>query len=174
MDTSLEELEAIGKQAFEHAFQAGQFFFPKVLYKQVGGDMILAQYEGDFDQFRNLCILAASGGPLEFIEHTGDIYYLDAVADPETYKRIEAGETSASEQFEAENPAASEALAILVIDAQGTFVSRVVPYKRKGKTLVWHKPLPFPDSLQPQGRYAEVMAAAIKASYAAKDENTGG
>jgi hypothetical protein len=174
MDTSIEELEAIGKQAFEHCFQAGLFFFPKVLYRTVGGELVLAQYETEFEQFRFLCMLVAEAGPLEFIAHTADTYYFNAEADPEMTKRIQAGETSASEQFEQENPNSSEALVIIIMDAECHTQQRVLPYVRQGKTLHWSEPRVLPEGLQAAGRYAEVMADAIKASYDAQGENAGG
>jgi hypothetical protein len=174
METSIESLEQIGKQSFEHCFQNGLFFFPKVLSCPINGQMILSQYEGDFNQFVNLCVIAARSGPLEFIAHTGDTYYFNAEADPLMVQRMVDGETSASEQFEEGNPNSSEALIILVIDAQGHFEQRVLPYRRDGKKLRWSEAVVVPEGLQPTGRYAEVMAATIKASYASLDENTGG
>lgn len=174
METSLESLEQIGKQSFEYCFEKGLFFFPKVLSCPVGGQMLLAQYETEFDQFVALCAIAASTGPLEFIAHTADSYYFNAEADPETAQRMVDGETSASEQFEEGNPLSSEALIILIIDAKGHFEQRVLPYQRRGKTLRWSDAVVVPEGLQPTGRYAEVMAATIKTSYASLDENTGG
>lgn len=164
MDISLDQLEAIGKQSFEYCFQEGAFFFPKVIYRHVGGEIILAQYESEFEQFVNLCLLAAHGGRLEFIAHTGDTYYFNAQADPETTKRILDGETSASEQFEEGNPNASEALIIITLDTEGHFDQRVLPYHRQGKTLRWSDAVVLPEGMQAQGRYAEVMLAAIHTS----------
>lgn len=174
MDTPIAELEAIGKQTFEQAFQMGQFFFPKVVWKHLDRRQFnIAMYETEFEAFVRVCEMTATR-PLEFLAHTTDSYYFNAKADPETTKRIQAGETSAREQFEEENPNASEALIIMVIDALGRFEHRTLPYKRQGKTLRWSDPVVLPEGIQPSGRYADVMAATIKASYDVVDENAGG
>jgi hypothetical protein len=174
MDIPIEELEAIGKQSFEDSFQAGGFFFPKVVWSYRGGGIEIGMYETEYENFVGLCEYIASHGPLDFLAHTADSYYFNAEADPETAKRIIAEETSASEQFEEGNPNASEALIVIVIDSEGRFDQRVLPYVRHGKTLEWSGPVTVPDSAQATGRYAETLAATIKASYDAKDENAGG
>jgi hypothetical protein len=174
MDITLDSLEEIGKTSFTAAFNAGDFYFPKVVWGVKDGEIKIGMYETDFDLFCVMCSEAANDGPLEFIAHTVDTYYFDAKADPETAKRIQEGETSATEQFENENPNASEALAIVIVDAEDNRDSRMLLYKRHGRTLRWGQVINRPPGVEIKGRYPEVMAAAIKASYDAKDENAGG
>jgi len=174
MDISMDSLEEIGKTSFAATLQEGQFYFPKVLYGVLDGQIKLVMYESDFDLFVKACQMAALEGPLEFIAHTTDSYWFDAKADPETANRIMAGETSATALFESEHPHAHEALTMVMVDKDGNKYARTIPYKRQGqRALRWLDPIKG-EGTETAGRYIDVLAAAIKASYDVVDENTGG
>jgi hypothetical protein len=169
----MDSLEEIGKTSFTAAFQEGQFYFPKVLYGVVGGPIKIVMYESDFDLFVEVCRDAAKAGALEFIAHTTDSYWFNAQADPETLKRIMAGETSPTELFENDHPNAFEALSMTMVDKDGVKYARTCPYKRQGYGLVWLDPIKG-EATETAGRYIDAMTAAIEASYAGVNENAGG
>jgi len=169
-------LEMIGKNSFEVSFAAGEFFFPKVVWQHTDGKLQIGMYETEFKLFKAMCIEIAGQGPLEYISHAADSYHFDSTkADKATAQALLAGEMRVSELFEQGHPAATEALAIVYVNVDGTHDQRILPYVRNGRTLRWEESV-VEAMLKPRlaGRYIDTMAAAIEASYAGVNENAGG
>lgn len=172
----LAKVTEIGQAAFVRTFEAGAFFFPKIVVERADGNIELAQYESGYDSYLNTLMAVLTMGPIKSLAHTADSYHvrLDEVPEAgreELYKQLQDGDTSATQLFEEGFPHAYESLNVLLVtltDLETGDLTREhihLPYKRHPHQIEWME-AQIPDGIVPQGRYVVALEEAIKASYA--------
>lgn len=174
MDT--EQVATIGKDAFVRTFEAGQFFFPKVVAEFVrDGEIQVYQYDTGYDSYLGVLKLMLAQGPIVSAAHTSDSYHvlLSQLPPKEAeavYERLRTGETSATELFNEGYDAAYESLHVihcrLVAPDKVETEFRFLPYKRHPRRIEWLTQESPPPEATPKGRYVVALEEAVKASYA--------
>jgi hypothetical protein len=163
MTPTLEELVAVGKEAFEATTKAGGFFFPTITWTMVGDDTInIAQFDSGYDTYRSTLMEVAKLAPIEMLATTSDTYHLRSdECPPGVLERYFAGQTSAQTEFAAGTPGAYEALSVVRVTldaAQGAFL----PYENAWHRIKWLEAKTLPEP--PSGRYVTAARAALRLS----------